>query len=722
MAESEIPAVVKNVTDSTYPETGPQGHQLPSGVDYQALAHETNMRVRDCLNDAAGWISEARTAHRYYRSDQYRRQASRKDRERVRLIANFIRRDVDRMVAEVLDGQPVVNPVGRHPKFHDLGRLLVQVLEWTRDEEEHWEADQEKVITSCFHIGEGILFEGWDQDEQDGLGAPVSRALDARHVFWDPDANRGFQRDDARYVIWIEHALVKDIEAQYPQLRGFVECETLETFLQPHLQSFYRYQNTTSASPMTGRPDAPRAEKAWIRRQWSKKDVYEKRYFYRENGLTALIEDDEGQLKPVTEDTYASLSPTEQSQLYVTHHRKTELWETVVINETVVVHRLSPYDRSRGGHGKYPFCFFSYVHLVDESHARGEIGFLVGTQDIANETVTLFLDQLFLNNVGYWQVYRGSLDPEAREQINRIGSRPNQVIETTFGIPPPEHRGTNPVGLSSAAQAIPIVKDLMDKISGVHDVDRGEIERRIQSGRAIRALQAQARILSTTVRRHIESGLRRATLLRLHNIMQFMRGTRVMQVTDPDTREEKPLYIGHSEEEVMAFYGLTPQVDEAGGKITVTDKGGKECEILVLNDDVAREVIFERVKLTLDTGQERNRLERMDQAEMVLQTVGPAAIGWAGQQLEWSNLDQLLLDMEKYNAAQQVFSQLEDVAQQMQVDVPTLVQQVLATALGAGAPGPGGGPPGVPGGPGGPGPPMPPGPRGAPARPNRMPV
>jgi hypothetical protein len=663
----------------TYP--GDQGGQ--SQMPRDETARWVNDRTRDLISQAGPWLGEASVANRYYRSDQGKRSAI-QEKNRVRLVANFIRRDVDLMVSEVLDGKPVVNPSGRHPKFHELGRLLMNVHDWSREEEENWEANQERVITQCFHIGEGVLFEGWDQDADEGMGRPVCKYIDSRYLFWDDESGEdGFQRDDAREIIWLESSSVEDAERQYPEMEGRVQPETMETFLTPHLSNYNRFQNAGATGGRVMR-QLPADQRVWIRRCWRKKKSFAKRYFFKSDGLPAIFEEEDGRDHPLTEAEYDLLPSEEQDDLVCTRHLRVEMWETVVINETTVENRISPFCRTRGGHGHYPFCFFSYVHLADEARARGEIGFLVSSQDITNETITLFLDQLFLNNVGYWQVFKGSLPPEEREKVNRIGSSPHMVIETQQGVDPPRHVGTDSNGMHAASNALPVIKDVMDKISGVQDVDRGMPEG-LRSGRAIRALQARTSLLATKVRRHIESGLRRATLLRLHNIMQFMRGSRVIEVTDPNTRAEKPLYIGHSEEEILNTFKLKPEIDHESKSIKVVNREGTEVEILVLNDEVARNVLVEKIKLTLDTGQERNKLERMDQAEMVLQTVGPAAIPWAGQQLDWSNLDQLLDDIDKADSKNQVFSQLEKISKETKVPLEDLISKVMEQAQSIGA-------------------------------------
>lgn len=643
------------------------------------LPSVVNERIQECLAEAGGWISEARLAQRYYRSDQYRKYSNAQDRYRIRLVANFIRRDIDLMVAQLLDGEPVVNPSGRNPKHFELGRLLLSVLSWTRDEEDDWEQDLEAAIVDCVHIGEGVIFEGWDQDADKGNGLPVAKRLDSRYVFWDYSSTNA-QRDDADYIIWLEYVAVDKVEDMWPHMRGQIQPETAENFLTPHQQQYYRANlGASSYVPLLGLQHGT-SKKCWIRRMWSKKHLFKKEYWDRETWNPAMVfdpaSDDEIRM---TQEHYVALSPEEKEGIYDARTPYEELWETIVVSHTLIEHRLSPFDKENGGHGRYPFAFFSCNILADESHARGEIGFLIQVQDITNEAISQYLNQLFLSNVGFLHAYKGSVPPEEQDKLGQIGRDPLMLIETNHGMPPPSFQGVNPTGMQAAAGAIPLIKDvIMDNISGVHGVDRGQAESGIQSGRAIRALQAKTSLLSNKLVRHIESGLKRSTLMRLHNIMQFMRGNRVLQVADPDEgrEDEKTLIIGHDEVEIVAYHKLIVEEDGEGG-VRFLFPDGSEAEILVLNEEVAENVAYEQIRLKLDTGQEKNKLEKQDDARMVLQAVGAPAMAWVARQLEWSDPELLLNEIKKADTGAQIMEQLSDASKMSGMSIEEIMQQMM---------------------------------------------
>lgn len=672
------------------------------------LAELVNRRMRLCLMESSGWHREAANAQRYYRSDQHRRDTRRQDRDRIRLVANFIRRDVDLMKSEVLDGKPIITTAGRRPKDYEIGRLLVEVLQWTRDEEENWDTDIERVITDCFHVGEGVLFEGWDQEADNGRGMPKSLYLDSRYVLW-PKCN-DIQKDDADFILWLEHEYLENILRIYPQLRGKVQPELLEHFMVPTYSPAYRRDRSVGApySPVSAQTLLPESEKkVWIKRMWSRKKVVEKRYFYQDDGEPAMVFDGEGKEVPLSDELFALLPPEEQEMVVPSRRFREELWETVVINKEVVEHHLSPFDKSKGGHGKYPFAFFSGVLLADEGRARGEIGFLINVQDIINETVTMLLDQLFLANTGYLNTIRGSMDPSDRAKLEDLSRKPFTVVETYPGYQPPTWQGMNPGGSTLFTRALDTMSGIMDKISGIHEPSRGDVPGYVESGRAIRALQSRSSLLTTTTRRHVEAGLRRATLLRLYNIAQFMRGNRLAKVVDEESREDKPIYVGNNELEIVLSNELMPAQDEKGKAIWQTPDGRK-AEILILNDQTVQDILFEQVRLKLDTGVELNKIERMEQAQMVLNAVGKPAVPWAAAQMDWNNREQLIADVKRSDEAEMLRQQVDGLQKESGLPMEEILgmlaeavkQRMLAEelakkgGLGAGAimP-PGGGPP-----------------------------
>ncbi len=155
-----------------------------------------------------------------------------------------------------------------------------------------------------------------------------------------------------------------------------------------------------------------------------------------------------------------------------------------------------------------------------------------------------------------------------------------------------------------------LLSTIKDRVSGVYDVQRGSMPY-ATSGIGIQSLQSATDLLTTMPRRHLESGLKRATILRMKNILQFMRGSRVIEIIDQKDKKERTLFVGNSMAEIAAEYGLQPSVDQATGVPMVDPATGEplmlvnpntqeEADVMVLNEDTAPQ--FDMRRCTFGTG------------------------------------------------------------------------------------------------------------------------
>tara|TARA_Y100001951_G_C11262575_1_gene253447 strand:- start:606 stop:1253 length:648 start_codon:yes stop_codon:yes gene_type:complete len=177
-----------------------------------------------------------------------------------------------------------------------------------------------------------------------------------------------------------------------------------------------------------------------------------------------------------------------------------------------------------------------------------------------------------------------------------------------------------------------------------------------------------------------------ATYLRLSNIVQYMRGTRIAEVTDVDNKEDRTVYIGQSISEIEATYGLRAATEQQTGlemrgpngeALELIDPNtGEPAQTIILTDETGRSVDLSRIRFELDTGKERNRQERMDFAEMVMQNVGAPAVPWALELLDAPNKETLLQSMEDANSSQQLMRMVEEAAQAAGMDPGQLMQQI----------------------------------------------
>ena len=207
------------------------------------------------------------------------------------------------------------------------------------------------------------------------------------------------------------------------------------------------------------------------------------------------------------------------------------------------------------------------------------------------------------------------------------------------------------------------------------------------SGKGIMALQSATDILTTMPRRHLESGLKRATILRLGNIVQFMRGSRVVEVIDKAEQTRRNVFVGNSLGEIAAEFGLQPMPDPETGQPMVDPESGEPlllgnpqtgqpADTLVLNGD-SREVDWKRIRLELDSERDRTKQERMDFAQMVMQAIGPPAIPWAMELMDAPNKEILISEIDKNNAAGQMMAQFEELGKQVGMPPDQLAQMAI---------------------------------------------
>lgn len=649
----------------------------------EEIAAEVNEQTGVGFSTSASWRAESRQALRYYRSDQYRLRR-RADMNRIRMVANFVRRDVDKIKNKILDSEPVITPRGRLPQHHAFARKLLQTLEWTRDEEENWEQYLEDGITDQAHVGEGVLFEGVDPDADEGRGMPITKWYDSRYVLWDPAA-REWQRGDAKWIILLEYLPTKDIQKQYG-LEEEPKPEGIEQFLTASQLDRFKARMTQNSNALGGLMEDG-VDRAWVKRRWSKKTTYQRNFF--QDGNPAMFEEG-GEQFEMTGPQYDLMDEESRMGIVELSTPDVELWETIVVGQQLLRHRLSPFDKKNGGHGHYPFGFFQGVRLRDEPRARGEIGFLIGVSDVRNEVLSTMLDTAFLANSGYINVMKGSVNPQNRQKLQQIGRKWPLVVESQPGMPPPDWRGINPASSQAFASLLPIMDAVQDRESGLTAFDRGELISKEYSGRAIRALQAETAQLGVSMRKHVESGMKRITLLRLHNIAQFMRGSRVAEVVDEETGEERPLFIGHDETEIAVMNGLQQVVGPNNEPLWVTPEGNP-AEILALSDTIVRDQVFDRIKLKLDTNREQNKIEREEMAANILNMGGLGVLPWFAQEVNLSNQEMLLDGLQEMNMEKQIVAKLTEIGKTQNME-PQQVLQMLERVFARGASGAGAAP------------------------------
>jgi hypothetical protein len=640
-------------------------------------------RIISGVSEMADWAYEAQRAWEYYASRQWENLSEQERHRIIPIIANLIRRDLDQMTARVLDADPVIKPKGRYSQYYELGELMVDLLSWTRDEEENWFNDLEDVIQDCFHGGEGIMGEWWNQSAEEGKGMPQSYWQDPRFICWDYLA-KDWQKKDAEWVATFNPKKIDYIAAKYDMDPKEIDADYPTLHINEHERLWLNeYRNRLNINGDGDSLDFTRLDaRVYEKIIWSKRYTFVKGYF---NPNTRQMEKNkEGDL--LTEADFTKLRDASKKDLIVERIEQQELWRDVIINKKLVEHELAREDESKGGHGQFPFCWFTYVRMRDRSHGKGEIDYLIGMQDLINRALSRWLEQLMIAGSSYVHSIRGSMAPEDVEKVANMANVPMQHIQTYAGFQAPELVGGDPKGAQLFANGFDLLSQVKDSISGVYDVQRGNMPYST-SGRGIRALQSSTDLLGVLPRRHIESGLRQSSVLRLHNVKQNMRGNRIAEVADRNGDGNVPLYVGNTMREIMEENNLTVYTDKQTGRPATTAEGeplmlmdpetGEEVKAIALSDEAMEGISFKKVSFELDTGKERNKEERIEVVREFLQTVGKGAVRWAAEEFDLPNKDILFEDMEKYDVADQVLAQAEELEKETGIDVSEIMQLAL---------------------------------------------
>lgn len=585
-------------------------------------------RIRDAYDEMDEWLRLAAKTRKYYHSKQWDDMDLWSSRRRLQITANVIRRDIDSMRARILDADPIMDTQGRGAEDFKLGDVWADVIkwseEWTGRKYDSCREVRERLLTDFFVVGEGFEKIGWDDSEEDGLGMVVSEHVPASFLVWDRDA-RSVQRRDAKWITEFTPVLLTDLEEEFPEFKGRMVADYPDLLLSGAEKTRYD-EYVASVSAYQG-ADIQRQDqrKAYRIECWEKRQKWEYRFFLE--GRPALVRED-GEDVPMRREHFQQLAKSNQDDYREVRVKRQELWVTTIAGGQKIKEELSIYDESNKGHGEYPYAFYSNVWDADQTHAHGEVEYLLGLQDVINQSTSRYLESLFVSVQQALFYFQGSMPAGEQAKLDLIGKRPMQKIALYPGQQPPAYVGANPAAAQLFQAAIPFLSDLKDKVSGISDVNRAA-PRYDLSGKAVRALQSEADLPQVIARLHIESGMRQATMLRLAVIMQMMRANRIIRITPKAEKAGYTIFMGQDEEGVKSLFNLRPETTKqqlAAGEFEVptgmmVDRDGNTGQVLEINDASIRK--FD-LRFKLDTGREANKEERGDLAQAMMQFLGPA--------------------------------------------------------------------------------------------------
>lgn len=332
--------------------------------------------------------------------------------------------------------------------------------------------------------------------ENNDLGEVCDRAVDPFSVYLDPDADTYDLNESAAFFQISKYLSIDQIEDTYGKLVG----ELLRPFV----------NGKTPLSPVTSHVvnDEITPVRYFGHREDSLVDYWDQ--FYSQMGdfvdtarksirvietehvireeRNVAIDLETGDKKVLPEEwgpeRIAKLqwfAEQTNNPIVVQRRKVKRLWVTVTCGDMILYDRPSPYDT---------FSLIPYFPYFRRGVTRGAVEDLIDPQQEKNKRRSLEIEMVMKTSNGGWKYHQDSLSPKQKANLRNFGSSPGFMLEWK-GEKEPEQiaPAAPPVAherLESKADA-----DLM-KIAGVNESSLGQMDARVQSGRAIEAKQRQA--------------------------------------------------------------------------------------------------------------------------------------------------------------------------------------------------------------------------------------
>jgi hypothetical protein len=662
------------------------------------------------------WAAKVLKARRYYLGHQWDSMGRTMSKRRLKLVDNQIQPDIDKRVARMLEADPVMEASGRGTEDFEIGATWRDMVEyacnWTGTKHDSANSVRQQLWTALEVDGDVFEWITWDKAEEYGQGFVVSEMVSAMNVVWD-DGVKSTQLRDAPWVSRFEPVDVEILEKRWERTDFTSDVPDLFTGAGTEQARLTNFQaSTDGGSPLLGAAGRTRT-KAYEITFLEKRPKARKTYMLE--GITAKNRDADGNVVDMDEKRYNELPEARRKAYEEVEVEDYELWKTVVVNGKKVHDKISDDDASKKGHHEYPFARYSNTKNSEQTHARGDVEPLMGFQDVTNQTLSYGMERLFVDASTLLAIERGAQPRSEEAKLDRLGEQAVQKFYTHPGrqIPQVVQLG-NPNMSSMFQQAHSWLSERRDRVSGVSDMQRGAPQYEM-SGKAVRALLAEADLATTKVKKAIEDGLTQATSLQIMLMMQNLRVNRMLRIAPRAEKAGYKLFVTKSEGTTINEQKLTKPVGPEAPSDAMETPDGDLARVLEISDNTIRR--FD-LKLKLDTGRQRSRDERMDLVTQILNYVGPGAgvetLLVAIELMEVPNFDRwkdaLLKEDEKTNIMNAVAQAQKETGMGLEEMKAAAMQMVAMMKGGGGAPaGPGAMPPAGPAGP--------PAPGGAPAGP-----
>lgn len=641
-----------------------------------ALVQDIKKKHQAAVAGSEEWRFHARRAYNYYENDQ-RPPEIRDDEDTFYLILNLIRNRSDTRVGTLTAAKPRVEMRARGIEDEDVALAFRDLVEFSFDKT-GLDADLHAAIADQDKVGLGILEEVISDEEVqhtnhgDVVGDVQTYYRSPLEFFVDP-SNRSFDFRGPRgagFFTIEEEVPDEELRLRYPKkaLRIFPAEGTQgrPPFARSHGASVVRdFERDAHSSEGDDTSEDPKSRSLaeptktlitiWYKRRFAEPHVWARD---PETGAWDIATDEDGE--QVSVDDIGDDDPNYWVDVRMRH----EWWTAAIVDDVLLYNYKSPYR-----HESHPFAFFVGTLHHDEATPYGAIHRLIDAQDMFNKINSLVIDNAVRNNNAGWMIEEGALDEGEEQDLRESGSDPGYVLKARPGaVSSGAVRRMEPGQIATALYTIQNdIRVLFDELSSLYQTQRGGMPYET-SGKAIVALQQAGDTALVGTQRNIETGMTTLGEKRLSNIQQFWTIEKAWRVTDrlKDAAHHyitQLQYNGREGQNTLSLWRL----DDGD------EREGTEAEAKLLLEDFT--ATYYDVTVTMGTGHDRSREERLADARAVVEVTGgvPSAIRHLLNELEVPDKSEMLREMKERDALAQMAQQMEQSGVSPQM-VPQLGQ------------------------------------------------
>jgi hypothetical protein len=543
-------------------------------------------------------------------------------------VLNFTFAAVQTIVPIITDARPNIETIPENPTDFEFSQILNQLLtsKWDRDAFSHIFAEG---IVDAMIYGTCITEQPFNADLLHGLGDYEWNTIDPLYCYPDPET-RDFNDNHGRGFITAIPTDLAEVKRRYPGKAHLIKSDLADIDrAKTHKleQDDFRIRSAVDNLTLVQgeRPsDSESTPQVLLLTAWLKDESMV------EHEL--MEKDKEGK----------KISKGFQKRKKYPNGRK-----VVIANKVLLEDDHNPYVD-----GKFPFAKMVNYIMPREFWGESEIEQLKGPQRTINKLISHTMDVLDIMGNPVWKnpVGSGVFD-------ETIVNKPGLVIPYNEGSEPHREPGTDVQ--PSIFQALDRMLPYFDKISGIHDVSQGVLQRSM-SGVAIEELQEAAQTRMRLKARNAEPWLTAAGQQFVSRIMQFYSVPRIVRITDNGNSER---YFRIAIDEVSDESGETQRVATVQNFEQRRDEDGNDLG-MIADDPVQYEIKGNLdVRISVGTTLPFRKAQKKQQAKELFQ-LGIYDAEDLLTDLEHPRKESVL---EKFNRRQEQAAMAEDAAAQQEL-------------------------------------------------------